>query len=466
MAGGELHLLNARLPLAADDGWYELRAANGRWTSVTRHAERVVAPDALPFERFVETLSATGDGTRMEAGMETEMGASGAGVASLAAASGNDAATVDLNGKLAVPGFVDMHLHLDKALTIDRIGNFSGTLIEAIANYGSQYTRFSQADIRDRIVRTALMGLRCGTTRMRTHLDIPVGAGRELTMRTVSAALEAKEALRGLVRVQLFPMLDFAQRPAAMAELAKELITLGMDGLGGCPHLSSDPEADIRLLFETAARLDVPLDLHVDERDDPRFRTIEPITRRTAEYGYGGRVTAGHLCSLSSMPSAEAEPIMAAMAQAGVGAVTLPAANLYLQGREDDGPVRRGVTRVGGLLAAGVNVAAASDNIRDPFHPFGRGDLPQIALLAAYAAHLGGSGDADKLLRMITEAPAALMGQTDYGIREGYAADVVVLDAADTADLLNGGAPSRYVAVGGRWVSAVAQRDIRTPVVV
>jgi len=419
----DLHLINARLPLNGDDHWYELKAEDGVWTSVLAHPHRISLPEAKAInDRRV--FSGSGSGP------------------------------VDLEGRVALPGFVDMHMHLDKALTLPQVGNVSGTLMEAIHNYGSKAAGFSKTEIRERMVETALMGLRHGTIHMRTHLDIAVWLSREVAYRTVEAALEAKEELKGRVRLQLFPMLSFDRQSAAMGELARELIALGMDGLGGCPHLSESPEADIRHLFETAAKLAVPLDLHADETDNPAVRTVEAISRTALNMGYEGKVAVGHLCSLSSMPLGEAQPLMELIAEAQVGVVTLPAANLYLQGRGDEGPVRRGVTRVRELQQAGVKVAAASDNIRDPFHPFGRGDPVQIGLLTAYAAHMGSPADYERILRMITETPASLMGlSASYGIKKDRPADLVVVDAANTGQLLVEESPSRWVAVDGRWVS-------------
>jgi len=423
-----LHVINAHLPLLNDHLWYELIADHGVWTSITASHELKVSSDAIPIH---SSHAIDHDGKQ--------------------------AKVIDLQGRIALPGLVDMHLHLDKALSLPQVGNRSGTLMEAIVNYSQQAATFTKDEIRERILQTAQMGLQHGTIHMRTHLDIPLGLGREVWQRTVDAALEAKELLRGRVRLQLFPMLSFDEAPEYMTDLASELIKLGMDGLGGCPHLANDPEADIRELFLAAVKLGVPIDLHVDERDDPTIRTIVPIAETTIAHGLTGKVSAGHLCSLSSMPPEDAEPIIELMARAKVGAVTLPAANLYLQGRDDQGPFRRGVTRVQQLLQAGVPTAIGSDNIRDPFHPFGKGDLVQVALLTAYAAHMGSIDDPARLLRMISATPATLMQLTQYGFHPSGAADLVVLDALDPFELLVDGSSSRWVAVDGRWVSATVK---------
>lgn len=429
MAKGDLHLINARLPLAGDNNWYELRSEGGRWTSVLAHPSPITVAAALPIR------------SRRAIGQE------------------GGVITADLQGRLVLPGFVDMHMHLDKALTLPLVGNKSGTLLEAIVNYGGKAAEFTKANIKERMIRTALMGLSHGTIHMRTHLDMPWQLGRDVLLRTVEAALEAREELRGRVKLQLYPMLSFNRHPLEAAELSDELIKLGMDGLGGCPHLAEDPKRDVELLFHHASRLGVPLDLHTDETDNPMMRTIEVISKTAIAAGYQGRVTAGHLCSLASMPRREAESLIALMAEARVGAVTLPAVNLYLQGRGDEGPFRRGVTRVKELLDAGVMVAAGSDNIQDPFHPYGRGDLLQIGALTAYAAHMGAPTDADRILRMITQMPAALMGLKKYGIAEGHPADLVVTDATAEQQLLLEESPSRWVAVDGAWVSARVRED-------
>ncbi|UVI29316.1 amidohydrolase family protein [Paenibacillus spongiae] len=423
----EIQLINASLPLEDESRLYAMHAQGGRWTSVAVQDEDVCTANAVRLSD-IEGLPETGR-------------------------------PIDLEGRMVLPGFVDAHMHLDKATSIAAVGNRSGTLREAIDNYGAKVAGFTKAEIKQRIVSTALMALSRGTTHIRTHLDFHLNQGREIAFRTMEAALEAREELKGRISLQLIPMCSFERMGAAGVEAAEELLKLGMDGLGGAPHLGSDPKTEISRIFALASRYGVPVDFHADESDDPARRTVVPIAHRTIEYEYGGRATAGHLCSLASMPPGEAGEIIGLMAEARLAAVTLPAVNLYLQGREDCGPIRRGVTRVKELLAAGVPVAVASDNIQDPFHPFGRADLVQIATIASYAAHMGGADELRALLRMITEVPAAIMQLEDYGIREGLPASFVIVDARSVQRLFIEESPSRWVVSNGRWVSAAVRRE-------
>ncbi|WP_240763123.1 amidohydrolase family protein [Paenibacillus thalictri] len=431
----ELHFINAALPLKSPTKRYELKASKGVWTYIGEQAEAAAEPAP---KRTVKLTEADFTG-------------------------GAEPVVIDLEGRMLLPGFADMHMHLDKAHSIAKVGNRSGTLLEAIQNYGGMAPQFTKAEIKERIKTTALAALSHGTTYIRTHLDFHLAYGKEIAFRTMEAALEAREELKGKVQVQLFPMLPRGQMGDQELAAAAELMKLGMDGLGGAPHLGETPERQIAQVFELAGRYGKPIDLHADESDDPARRTVVTMAKLTAEYGFGGKVTAGHLCSLAAMPPGEAAEIIGMMAEAGVGAVTLPAANMYLQGRDDTGPFRRGVTRVKELLAAGVPVAAASDNIQDPFHPFGRGDLVQIGLLTAYAAHMGAADDMHTLLRMITEIPAALMGLAQYGTEEGAKANFVIVDAQHAAQLFIQESPSRWVAVHGRWVSVSALHRWNAP---
>jgi cytosine deaminase len=133
--------------------------------------------------------------------------------------------------------------------------------------------------------------------------------------------------------------------------------------------------------------------------------------------------------------------------------VTLPAANLFLQGRDAAKLTPRGLTRITELQGAGVTVACASDNIQDPFVPSGSGDLLEIARWTLLAGHLG-FNDLGRAFEMVTSAPARLMGLADdYGIRVGARADLLLTDAADPADLVASGPLVRTVLVNGRVVS-------------
>lgn len=356
----------------------------------------------------------------------------------------------DLHGQLALPSFVDLHMHLDKAFTLDLTRNESGTLTEAITRFSEIQPRLSREGFMERALRTLRLCLAAGTTAVRTHVnvDVPASSGGVAT-RAVEALLEVRERVREWLDVQIvvLPTGNIAAQ-RALYEACEEALRQGADALGGAPALYPDHDEMIATTFALAAKYDRAIDLHVDETDDPTMCTLDKIAGLALDSGYSGRVTAGHCCSLAAMDHAAAARVVERVAAARMTVITLPSCNLYLQGRSDGHPVRRGLTRVKELQAAGVNVAAASDNIRDPFNPFGRGDLLQIADLLAHAAHLG-SPDEQSFVRDAISAnpracftghdPASLRGGL---LREGDAADLVVC-ATGTVDDLIAAQPAR-----------------------
>ncbi len=338
--------------------------------------------------------------------------------------------TIDAAGKTIFPGFVDVHTHTDKSLTSGHVPNTSGTLHEAIENMDRYFETADEEDILRRGIEMVEMSIRQGVSGIRTHITIQPSTG----MRIWNASLELKKLFQEMITLQLvvFPgAVKRLEKGDHVYERTEKILKTGADGLGGCPTLSEDHAVFTDTLFDLAKYYVVPLDLHVDESDDPDASALEYLAEKTIKEGMEGRVTAGHCTSLSAVPAKKASEIIKKVKDAGLNIVTLPACNLYLMGRGDTVNRRRGTTRIREFLDAGVNISLASDNIRDPFRPYGNGDLLEEALLAAQIFQAGTREAFLETLPMITGNPALTMGLDDYGLREGASADLVIIDTPD-----------------------------------
>ncbi len=162
------------------------------------------------------------------------------------------------------------------------------------------------------------------------------------------------------------------------------------------------------------------IDMQVDETDDPQSRTLAELAARTLRHRYHGRVTAGHVCALSAYDDPYAAKVIGLLARAGVNVITNPATNLMLQGRFDKQPIRRGVTRVKELLAAGVTTAFGQDCVMDTFYPtWGQEDPLEVGLITAHAVQFTQPHEIETLFDMCTTNAARILGRRDYGLRVG-----------------------------------------------
>ncbi|MEQ8923190.1 MAG: amidohydrolase family protein [Marinovum algicola] len=374
-----------------------------------------------------------------------------------------NAVRVDVSGNLISPGFVDMHQHLDKTGVLRFTPNPSGTLQGAREAFAAYARTAGPEDITLRAARTMARCLSRGTTAIRSHVNVDKDAG----FNGIEALARLREDWADRMTLQLVAFMT--PHPGQDLDWLTENVDLAVgfaDAVGGTPAVSEDSECYMDVLFEAAARAGKPVDLHLDEHLDPGNLHIHAALDRVERFGMQGRTVFSHISVLSALEPGAARAIMERMIALDVGAVTLPAANLYLQARDHTKLPPRGLTRVAELLRDGAKIATASDNIQDPFVPTGSGDMLEIARWTLLAGNLM----ADELCdvhRMITDIPAGLMELgADYGIRPGAWADLVVTDCEDTDTLVAGGPLRSLVLARGRLVSetaAVLRQDLVEP---
>ncbi|MBB3972635.1 amidohydrolase family protein [Hansschlegelia beijingensis] len=347
---------------------------------------------------------------------------------------------IEAGGRVALPGFVEPHLHLEKAFLHRRLPARTGTLEEAIRVTGVLKAQQEREDVLERSRRVLDMAVRNGTTLIRAHPDVDPIQG----LIGVETAVELRKEYQDLLDLQIvaFPQ-EGILKAAGVDDLMEQALDMGADVVGGCPYneLSwDDTKAHIDKVFDLAARRGLPIDMHVDfadDADDRRFASARYIAEKTIETGYQGRVALGHVTSLGALSPDEAKPVIDLLRRADIHIVTLPATDVYLGGRKDEARPRRGLTPVRALHEAGVNVAYSSNNIRNAFTPFGRADPLQIGNLLAHLVQFGTPDQQAEILKMGTVNAARVVGVSDdYGLAVGKQADIVILDTLTVADAL------------------------------
>lgn len=289
-------------------------------------------------------------------------------------------------GYLLLPAPAEPHAHLDKALTADLVPNPDGDLMGAIHGWLAHRETITKDDYVARAERAARMSLANGFTAIRTHVDLGVDLGTT----AVEALLEVRARMSGLVDIHIVGLTGRPSGGLVGTEnraVLLDAIAMGLDVVGGCPHLDDDPVACTNDLLAIAGEAGLPIDLHTDETLDPSHLELELLAQAVLDTGFEHGATASHCVSLSMQTAEVQQRVAATVAEAGVNVVALPQTNLFLQARGLATAPPRGLTATAALDAAGANVCAGADNLQDPFCTVGRADPLETAALMVMAGH-------------------------------------------------------------------------------
>jgi cytosine deaminase len=341
--------------------------------------------------------------------------------------------TLDLQGRLVLPGLIESHIHLDKACIMQRCHLQEGTLAEAVAQTRAAKAEFTEDDVYQRGAQVLDKAIVQGTTHMRTHVELDPQIG--LTGFNAIRRLQADYAWAISLEICVFPQEGLLNNPGTEALLCQALES-GATVLGGCPYMDSDPHGQIQRLFELAVRYDCDLDLHLDFDLNSEGMTVMEVARCTQLRGWGGRVTIGHATKLSTLPREPLTVLALHLAKAGVQVTCLPSTDLFLLGREAFHNKPRGLAPLAHLHACGVRCSVSTNNIGNPFTPYGDASLIRQANLFANVSQMGTVAELLQCLAWVSSESAALLRLKDYGVRPGCRADFIVFDAPSPAAVI------------------------------
>ncbi|MFM9883240.1 MAG: amidohydrolase family protein [Burkholderiales bacterium] len=334
--------------------------------------------------------------------------------------------TYDAGGRLACPGLVETHIHIDKSRIIDRCAPQERATYSPVKGVAPIKDTMTLEDTRQRAERTLQACILHGTTRMRTQVEVDPGIGMRGFDVVESLIADYKWAID--IEMCVFPQEGLTNYPGT-DELLVESLKRGARVIGGAPRYDTDGPAQINRIFELAREYDTDIDIHLDVGPTPDGLYVHLVRELTEKYRRGGRVVVGHMAKLSLLPPDEVAKIARQLADAGVAVTVLPATDLFLMGRNRDHSVVRGVADANHLCAHGVNCSLSSNNILNPATPFGDCSLIRIANLYANVVQLDRPAQLAECFEMLTERSARLLNLKDYGVKVGNPGDVVILDA-------------------------------------
>ena len=395
-----------------------------------------------------------GDGGAVDIGIEDGR------IAVIEAGLAAEGETLDLAGRLLSPGFIETHIHLDKACIMERCRSEKGDLAEAIDEVTKSKKEFSEDDVAARASRVLEKCVSHGTTHMRTHLEVDPGIG----MRGFDGVFPLIEQWRWAIDVEIcvFPQEGLLNNPGT-DELMVEALQRGASVIGAAPYTDSNPHGQIDRIFELAREFNVDIDMHLDFGEDAEQLDVDYVCELTERFNYGGRVTVGHVTKLSTAAPAHFTATAKRMADAGGAVTVLPSTDLFLMGRIDELSVKRGVTAAHKLLKEGVNCSLSTNNVLNPFTPFGDCSLLRMANLYANICQVGARAEVRDCFDMITSRSAGILRLQEYGINIGAPADLVVIDTDQPETAVAELAPPLYGFKRGRMTFKRAPVKVLRP---
>jgi cytosine deaminase len=371
---------------------------------------------------------------------------------------------IDAGAKLVCAPFIEPHIHLDAALTAGEPSwNQSGTLFEGIERWGERKPMLTEADIRERALKTLNLLIGNGVQFVRTHADTS-----DPSLIGLKTLCRLRDELKDKIDIQVvaFPQDGLLSYPGG-DKLMEEALEFGADVVGGIPHFEYTRElgvASMKRVVELAIKYDRLVDVHCDEIDDPNSRFLEVLACEALFNDLGSRVTASHTTAMHSYDNAYCSKLFLLLKRSGINFVSCPTESIHLQGRFDTYPKRRGVTRVKELNEAGINVCFAEDSIFDPWYSLGNGKLLRTLDFGLHICQMMGYQDFSQALSLITDNSARTLNiEERYGIEVGKPASFNLLEGEDDYSVLR---TQGEVLLSVRHGEIIMQRDrakITTP---
>ena len=335
-------------------------------------------------------------------------------------------------GRLLLPSFSDVHVHLDST----RIGlpfrahtgrpGVWGMMLNDRENW-----RTAEVPLPERVAGTLQQMIARGTTRVRSYAQVDVDCKLE-KFEAVLAAAE-KFARQAEVHVMTFPQAGILREPGTVDYL-EESLRAGAQVIGGIDPcaLDRDPKAHLDIVFALAEKYQVEVDIHLHEPGHLGVFSTDLVIERTRALGMQGKVTMSHAYQLGSVSESVSRRIIDDFAELDIAMATVA-------------PPDRGQLSLVDLTTSGVRVGLGEDGQRDYWSPYGNCDMLDRTWQLAFTNGFRADELIEMSLAVATVGGASIMSHDVP--RLAGTADRPGLAVGDRADLLlvDGETPSAAV---------------------
>ncbi|MEU8529005.1 MULTISPECIES: amidohydrolase family protein [Streptomyces] len=328
---------------------------------------------------------------------------------------------VEGRGRLLLPSFSDVHVHLDST----RIGlpfrpHTGGPGVWTMMLNDRENWRTAEVPLPERVAGTLERMIARGTTRVRTYAQVDV----DCKLEKFDAVVAAKERFAALADVQImtFPQAGIL-REKGTADLLEASLKAGAEVMGGIDpcSLDQDPKGHLDVVFGLAEKYQVEVDIHLHEPGHLGVFSTDLVLERTRALGMQGKVTMSHAYELGSISESVSRRIIDDFAELDIAMATVA-------------PPDRGQLSPAALTEAGVRLGLGEDGQRDYWSPYGNCDMLDRTWQLAFTNNFRRDDLIEMSLAVATIGGAAIM---DHDVaRLAGVADRPGVAVGDRADLL------------------------------
>ncbi len=339
--------------------------------------------------------------------------------------------------KILFPRFVETHSHFDKSFTFGEFPNFKSNYQEALSVNLDEHKARTINKVLERAEKSLNLALKNGYRAIRSHVDTYESQDNNIWDELFKLQKRYSSKLK-LQYVALAP-LEFWDTPHG-EELAK-MFSKEKGILGGVLVPPFINKTRIKYLLSKtlllADKYKLEIDLHIDESTIQPGAGIKVLLETIDRLNIKVPITCSHLSSILSLNNNEILNLGRKIAEKDIKVIALPLTNFWLLNRKEKSTsLNRPVAPIKQLQKSLVDVSIGSDNVQDPWYPFGNYDPFYLISLAMPMLQL--SPWERLTLSSILLSPSRLLKLNWDGlVKKGCPADFVILDAEKWADVFS-----------------------------
>ena len=335
------------------------------------------------------------------------------------------------------PRFVESHSHFDKSFTWTDFPNLESNYEGALSVNLKEHKTRTTDKVLERVEKSLKLAVKNGYRAIRSHIDTYKSQSIEIWIELFK--LQKKISSELILQFVALAPLEFWDTPNG-EELAK-LLSFNRGILGGVvvpPFDKKDTSKLLKNMIQLANKYKLEIDLHIDESIIEPGAGIKVLLETIENLKINSiPITCSHLSSLISLSHREILNLGEKMAEKNIKVIALPLTNFWLLNRSNKTTsFKRPVAPIKQLQKSHVDVSIGSDNVQDPWYPFGNFD--PFYMMTCSIPMLQLNPWERMTLSSIFLAPSRLLKlKWDGLIKKGCPADFVILDAQKWADVFS-----------------------------